>query len=113
MSSSNLISNYQQLTAKFEQIGRLNNLLGIIHWDYSVNLPKKSAVSRQQEITTLSAVVHKLLTCETTANLIAAAEQETTALDMWQQANFREMKRRFLHASCVSAELQARHCHTV
>ena len=113
MSSLNLINNYLQLTTHFEQIGHLNNLLGIIHWDYSVNLPKKSAASRQQEITTLSSVVHKLLTCETVANLIVAAEQETTALNMWQQANFREMKRQFLHASCISAELQARHCHTV
>ena len=102
-------ANYLLLEKLLGQIDHLGNLLNIINWDYSTYMPSGSASSRQEEITTLSSIIHKMLTAKETGDLIAKAEQELSFLTKWQKANLRESKRNFLHSSCISDNLQERY----
>lgn len=102
-------ANYKKLLTHFEKIANLNSLLGIIHWDYEVNMPKKSAHTRQKEITTLSSTVHALLISEHTTKLLSDAEEDLPLLDEWQKRNLYLIKKQLLHATCISPELEARH----
>jgi carboxypeptidase Taq len=106
---SSEISNYLLLEKHFEQINSLNNILSIIGWDYATFMPPSSSSSRQNEITTLSSLVHTMSTSPKVAELISNAEQDKSSLDEWELANLKEIKRRYAHASLISTDLEQRH----
>lgn len=104
--SSSKITNYLLLEKHFSQISNLSNMLSIISWDYAVYMPKLSATTRQEELTTLSSIIHKKIASTKTDDLIKGAEDESHDLNEWQKGNLREISRQFTHANCVSDKLQ-------
>ena len=105
MNNSN-ISNYQQLSKKFEQVHNIKNILNIVEWDYSTFMPPLSATNRQDDIAVLSSMMHDIITSNEVQELITKAESEKSSLDHWQLANLREIKRHVTHASSISTKLQ-------
>jgi carboxypeptidase Taq len=104
---------YTKLTTHFEKIHNLNSLLGLIHWDFEVNMQKKSAHVRQKEITTLSSITHELLISQHTADLLTDAECDLPVLDEWQKRNIYLIRKQLTHATCISTELEASHTEAV
>ncbi len=62
---------------------------------------------RADQIATLEQLAHERLTSAESGDLLDRAEQEADALDAWQAANLREMRRSYLRATALPPELVA------
>jgi carboxypeptidase Taq len=77
----------------------------VLSWDNAVMMPNGGAEARAEQMATLSALHHELLTSPRIADDLDAAEQGRAALDAWQAANLREMRRIWRHATALPADL--------
>lgn len=98
------MSAYKSLEAKFRRIGALQEAAAMLHWDWAAMMPPGGATARAEQLATLKVLVHEALTDPRLEELLDAAEEES-GLDPWQRANLREMRRRWLHATAVPADL--------
>jgi carboxypeptidase Taq len=95
---------YAALEARFKRIAGIEGALAILDWDTAVIMPKKAAGERGEQLAALRRLTHDLLTHPETGEQLAAAEAEAD-LGPWQQANLREMRRRYRHAHAVEPAL--------
>ena len=100
---------YAGLEAAFRRIGALADTLGILDWDQATVMPEGSAPARADQIAMLSVLRHELLTSPAIGEGLDAADSELAAASGpdadWQRANLREMRRDYLHATAVPADL--------
>lgn len=68
-------------------------------------MPDGGSAARAEQLATLDVLSHELLTQPQTEDLLAAAESDSRALTSWQQANLREMRNKWRHATAVDADL--------
>ena len=99
-------TSYENLEARFGQIGALGEASRVLTWDRSVNMPRKGAPGRAEQLASLRRVVHEKTTDPAIPDLLDAAAAEV-ARDPWRSANLREMRRRWTHASALDADLIA------
>ena len=97
---------YPRLAERFERIAHLDNALGILHWDQDTMMPEGAAPARSDALATLKVIRHELLVDPALADLLPGAEEETRG-DAWRAANVREMRRQYVHATAVPADLVA------
>ena len=95
---------YAALEDRFRRISGVNGALAILDWDTAVMMPRKSAPDRGEQFAVLKRISHELLTHAETGEQLAAAETEAD-LDPWQQANLREMRRKYRHAHALEPAL--------
>ncbi|MBL8670790.1 MAG: carboxypeptidase M32 [Alphaproteobacteria bacterium] len=95
---------YAALEARFRRLAALEGAGGILHWDRATMMPPGGAEARAEQLATLQVIAHEILTAPDTADLLARAAGEP-GLDAWQQANMREMRRRWVHATAVPSRL--------
>lgn len=96
------------LEERFRRLGALGDAQGILHWDAETMMPRGAAPGRAEQLAALARLSHELLVDPAVGDLIAQAEQEVAAdgaIDPWRQANLREIRRTWLHASAVPADL--------
>lgn len=98
---------YQQLETAFRRAALIDEAAAFLSWDASVNMPDHSAESRAEQMATLRVLSHEALTAPEIADWLAAAEDSSAALDVWQRANLREMRRFWVHRVAVPADLVA------
>src|SRR6201987_3387970 len=96
---------YQQLEERFRRIGTLEQAISVLHWDTAAMMPEGGATARAEQLATLRLIAHQHLTASEVDGLLAEAEGASDALDQWQRANVREMRRRWLHAAAVPGAL--------
>jgi len=77
----------------------------MLHWDAAAMMPPGGAEARAEQLATLRVLAHELLVAPEIGDLIAEAEGEQVALGVWESANLREMRRRWLHAAALPGEL--------
>ena len=94
---------YQQLHAHFGRIGRVREALGILHWDMAAMMPKRGAEARGEQLAALHGIEHGMTTDDRLGDWLQAAADEP--LDPWRAANLREMRREWVHATAVPADL--------
>jgi carboxypeptidase Taq len=94
---------YSRLESRFAKLSHLDQAAGFLHWDMSAVMPDGGAESRGEQLASLASLGHDLLVAPEVADWLKAAEQE--ALADWQAANLHEMRRDWLHASAVPADL--------
>ncbi len=99
-------SSYDILAARFGEIGALGEAVRVLSWDRSVNMPRNGAAARAEQIAALKRVVHGKVTDPAVPDLLDAAADEAAG-DPWRTANVREMRRKWVHASAVDADLIA------
>ena len=97
-------TSYDVLEARFGQIGALGEAARVLTWDRSVNMPRKGAPGRAEQLASIRRVVHEKITDPAMPDLLDAAAEEV-ARDPWRGANLREMRRRWVHASALDADL--------
>jgi carboxypeptidase Taq len=68
-------------------------------------MPEGGADVRGDQMATLKVIAHEEMTAPAMADLLSAAEDAAPALDDWQRANLREMRRAWVHAAAVPADL--------
>jgi carboxypeptidase Taq len=96
---------YRQLEGRFRRIGALEQSISVLHWDAATMMPPGGVTARSEQLATLRLVAHQHLTVPDIEGLLAEAEGAGDALDLWQRANLREMRRRWLHAAAVPGAL--------
>jgi carboxypeptidase Taq len=96
---------YKTLEERFARISSIEDAIGILQWDAETLMPEGAADSRSDQLATLKGIAHELLTAPDVADLLDQADQGSDHLDEWQRANLREMRRIYLHAAAVPADL--------
>ncbi|MFO1120194.1 MAG: carboxypeptidase M32 [Rhodospirillales bacterium] len=100
-------SAYPALQDRFRRIGALRDAEAMLHWDLATMMPKGGAQARGEQLAVLKGLRHGLLVATETGERLAAAAEDP-ALDAWQQANVREMRRQWTHATALSeAQVEA------
>jgi len=85
----------------------------MLHWDAAAMMPAGGAAARTEQLAALRGIAHQHLSTPEISELLAQAESESDALDEWQGANLREMRRRRLHAAALPGglvEAESRAC---
>jgi carboxypeptidase Taq len=94
---------YQSLEKTFARLNNLDHLSSIVGWDYAAMMSKKGSGSRAAAMAQLDVMRHEVITDAQLKALLKSAQSET--LDQWQQANLREMKRRWEGENLLPAAL--------
>ncbi|MGU3362911.1 carboxypeptidase M32 [Methylobacterium sp. M6A4_1b] len=98
---------YPLLSARFARLGALGDAAGLLHWDRQTLMPGGAASMRAEQLAQLAVIGHEILTAAETGDLLARALDAAPSLGEWELANLREMRRAYLHASAVPADLVA------
>ncbi|HEX3952784.1 MAG TPA: carboxypeptidase M32 [Stellaceae bacterium] len=98
---------YPELEARFRRLGTVEEAIAMLHWDAAAMMPSGGATARSEQLATLRLIAHEQLTAPETGDLLLAADNEAPALGAWQEANLREMRRRWRHAAAVPGDLVA------
>ena len=98
---------YLRLEEVFRRRAVIGESIGVLSWDMSVMMPPAGAAARSEQIAQLQVMGHETLLAPGIADDMAAADNEAAALDRWQSANLREMRRLWEHACAVPADLVA------
>ena len=99
------IDAYRRLESRFGRLGRIGNALGILNWDQHTIMPDGGAEARAETVAALEVLSHDILTDARAADDLDAADADTDRLDAWQQANLREMRRSWRHATALTPDL--------
>ena len=98
---------YQELSQRFRRLGLLGDTLSILNWDTAAMMPDGAGAVRGDQAAALAVLIHEQLTDPRVGDLLATAEGQA-GLDGWQRANLAEMRRDYLHATAVPADLVER-----
>ncbi len=94
---------YDQLLNRFNRLAQIEHSLTFLQWDQLVMMPPGGNDTRSEAIAELSTMYHELLTAPDMADLIErAAENEN---DDQRRISIREIKREYLWANCIPADL--------
>lgn len=100
------MSHYQALHQHISRIYDLKHVQAITSWDEASMMPVGGGPARGRALSTLSVVIHDLLSDGRVRGWIAGAREES--LDAWQAANLREIERVVEEATGVPADLVER-----
>ncbi|CAO3421854.1 carboxypeptidase M32 [Azospirillum doebereinerae] len=95
---------YRDLERRTARVAAIGDALGILGWDTQTIMPEGSNEARAEQTATLSVLAHELATDPRIGELLAEAEGDDS-LDAWQRANLREMRRNYVQATAVPADL--------
>lgn len=70
MIANDNINNYKKLVVLLEEISRLNGIMGLMHWDQEVIMPKGALEARSKQMATLAGVIHEKSTSKELGNII-------------------------------------------
>src|SRR5690348_18457981 len=99
------MTSYTDLEARFRRLGAVEEAIAMLHWDAAAMMPPGGAAARSEQLATLHGIAHRQLTAPEITDLFEAADAEAAALGVWQRANLREMRRRWLQAAADPPEL--------
>ena len=97
---------YQKLSRKLEELGQLEQIMGILHWDQEVIMPSGASQARAGQIASLAGVAHEKQTDPEIGKLLDELESGSlNDLDPYQQCNIRETRRAYDRETKVPMEL--------
>lgn len=102
------VTPYQQLELEWKRVHALRGALSLLRWDAVVMMPRGSAALRGEQLAALETECHGVLTSPKVSRLLERAAAGAAALEPWQAANLREMRRQRDHAFAVPVSLLTR-----
>ncbi len=99
------MSAYQELKERYRRLEALDNAQGILNWDREIIMRDGSAPARAEVMAELSVIVHELETDPRLGQWLDDVEAHGGNLDAWDQANVREMRHKYKHATALPADL--------
>ncbi|TDJ49149.1 MAG: carboxypeptidase M32, partial [Nitrospina sp.] len=98
---------YQNLVGKLEELGQLEQIMGILHWDQEVIMPTGGARARGGQLASLAGVIHEKMTDPAIGELLDQLESGASNddFDPYQQCNIRETRRVYDRETKVPMEL--------
>jgi len=94
---------YQDLEKRFQKMAVLGEAQSMLHWDMAVMMPPGGAHARAEQMAALRVMHHNQMIDPAVGDLLD--ESEMMQLDGWQRANVKEMRRGYIHATAVPADL--------
>lgn len=94
---------YKKLEARFARLAKVEEALGVLGWDRATMMPEGGAAGRAEQVAALRVICHEQLTHPDLARLFDAVD--ASELSAWERANFKEMRREWVHATAVPADL--------
>ncbi len=96
---------YAELERRFHRWMALKDGRAVLDWDTAVMMPNGGAEARAEQIAALDVACHGIMADPTMPDLLSRAGEAAANLDSWQQANLNEMRRLWVHATAVDADL--------
>jgi len=96
---------YSQLENTFQQVYQLQHLSAIAHWDAATMMPSGGNQARGRALAEISGLINQLIGSAQVGEWLQSAQEHSQELSDWQQANVREMHRKWLNATSISNEL--------
>ncbi|MBI1245658.1 MAG: carboxypeptidase M32 [Alphaproteobacteria bacterium] len=100
----NPTSAYKSLETRYRRMNLVRDAIAVLDWDGAAMMPDGGAQTRAEQLATLKLIVHEQAVDPAFADLFAAAG-DGKGLDGWQEANLREMRRDWVHATALPADL--------
>lgn len=94
---------YSEFIDHVKRISNVEHASSILNWDQQVMMPEGGTPARSEQVSTLSALHHELLTSEETETYLSTLE--SSSLTDEQSAVVREISRQYERAECVPSEL--------
>ena len=99
---------YQQLEQEFRRLHAFRSAASLLRWDSAVMMPRGSADLRGEQLAALETECHSIVTSPRVSRLLDRAEANMAALEDWQQANLKEMRRERDHSIATPQTLVSR-----
>jgi carboxypeptidase Taq len=101
---------YAELESRFRRMMTLQSVEDVLHWDTAAMMPAASGPARAEQLALLRVMRHEMLCRSDTEALLDAAagdvgDGDAVAGDGWRGANLREMRRTWIHAAAVPADI--------
>ena len=96
---------YAELERRFARLSAVHRAQAILNWDRSTMMPDGASEDRADQLATLGVIAHEIIAAPEMPELLSRAEEGRSALDPWQAANLHEMRRAWVHASALPADL--------
>jgi carboxypeptidase Taq len=100
------MSAYRELHQRFDRHYLLRSSADLLEWDAQVMMPKGGGDLRSAQLATLRMLAHEAISAPDMPDLFAAAEASPPE-DPWARANLVAMRRTWVHAVAVPADLVA------
>ena len=94
---------YADLTARFRRHALVGEAAAMLHWDWAAMMPAGGAARRTEQLAELELLSHEMMADPVLGDLLETAEG--AGLDGWEAANLRAMRRRWVHATALPADL--------
>ncbi|MFB6155335.1 MAG: carboxypeptidase M32 [Haloferacaceae archaeon] len=96
-------ASYEELLDRYRRLSNVQEASGVLNWDQHVTMPEGGTPARAQQLSTLSAVSHDLLTADETGDLLD--DLEGADLDGERAAVVREIRAEYERAVDVPGDL--------
>lgn len=96
---------YNSLEDIFKKSSNIKDAQSMLSWDAAVNMPVSSSEARGEILATLKQLEYETIVNDQVGDLLSEAESYKMALNVWQQANLREMRRDYSHTRSVPLDL--------
>lgn len=96
---------YEKLKRRFAQISNLRGASAILEYDALSVMPENSLDDHTGQVVALEETIHHFLTLPETAAWLDEAEADAASLALADRRNLALMRREWVHAACLSAEL--------
>ena len=97
---------WSDLTTYLEELGAIEGAASLLSWDQQVSMPEGGAAIRGDQLAALSRVIHERCTAPQLGDWLSALEESPS--DPVQAATAKVLRKRYDHATRVSADLVAR-----
>ncbi len=98
------MSSYLALVQRFDRHYLLKSSADVLEWDAQAIMPQGGGDLRAAQLGTLRVLAHDAIATPDMADLLAAA-QASPPEDPWERANLASMRRAWVHAAAVPADL--------
>lgn len=98
------MTTYRELVQRFDRHYLLRSSADILEWDAQAMMPEGGGELRAAQLGTLRVLAHDAIAEPDMAELLAAAEASPPE-DPWERANLGSMRRLWVHAAAVPADL--------
>lgn len=98
------MSAYRELHRRFDRHYLLRSSADLLEWDAQAVMPEGGGDLRAAQLGTLRLLAHEAISAPDMPELLAAAEAAPPA-DAWERANVAAMRRAWVHAAAVPADL--------
>jgi len=96
---------YAELERRHRRLSALDGAAAVLQWDRATMMPEGGAGARAGQLAELALVAHAQASDPALAGLLEEAEAHADALDPWQAANLRWMRRGFRRATALPPAL--------